>query len=487
VNYLPTDEVQAVLARLDHPVIDSDGHLIEYTPLVRDFIAEDAGEDIAAQFDRVTHSAAGRAAVASPEQRRELGIHASGIWGIPTRNTLDRATAMLPQLMYRRLDEFGIDFAVLYPTYGLTVTALGNAELRCAMARGLNRYYAEAYAEYRDRLEPVAAIPTFTPEEAIVELDYAVGELGLKAVMMGGTVPRPVHGDEAPGGGRWIDTLAHDSLYDYDPVWQRCEQLGVAPTFHAGAQGWGSRMSTTNNSYNQVGNFATADEAICRSLVFGGVPMRFPKLRFAFQEGGVAWASALLGAIVSHWEKRNIDAIQHNNPANLDVDLLSRLFDQHARGAMAERAGRLREGLSMLSDPDELPQDIDQFAESLLGGVDDLIEIFSTRFYFGCEADDPMNALAFSARLNPGRAVLPAIFSSDIGHWDVRDMRDVVVEAFELVERGHIDESQFRDFVFKSPAELWTSMNPDFFAGTSVEGAVGKLLSQRRLAVHPAS
>ena len=76
----------------------------------------------------------------------------------------------------------------------------------------------------------------------------------------------------------------------------------------------------------------------------------------------------------------------------------------------------------------------------------------------------------------PGGAVLPAIFSSDIGHWDVPDMRGVVPEAFELVERGHIDESQFRDFVFKSPAELWTSMNPAFFAGTSVEGAVGKLV-----------
>jgi predicted TIM-barrel fold metal-dependent hydrolase len=476
VNYLPSDEVQAVLGHIDHPVIDSDGHLIEYTPLVRDFIAEDFGDDIAAQFDRVTHSASRRAANPSSEVRRELGIHSSGVWGIPTKNTLDRASAMLPALMYQRLDELGIDFAVLYPTYGLSVTALGDAELRCAMARGLNRYYAEAYADYRDRLEPVAAIPTFTPEEAIAELDYAVGELGLKTVMMGGAIPRPVHGDDSSGGGRWIDTLAHGSLYDYDPVWRRCEELGVAPTFHAGAQGWGSRMSTTNNSYNQVGNFAAADEAICRSLIFGGVPMRFPNLRFAFQEGGVAWASALLGGILGHWEKRNIDAIQHNNPAYLDVELLERLFADHAKGAVAERAGRLREGLSMLSDPDELPQDIDQFGESLLQSAEDIVEIFSTRFYYGCEADDPMNALAFASDLNPGGSTLPAIFSSDIGHWDVRDMRGVVPEAFELVEHGQIDEQQFRDFVFKNPAELWTSMNPNFFGGTSVEGVVDKLL-----------
>jgi hypothetical protein len=89
--------------------------------------------------------------------------------------------------------------------------------------------------------------------------------------------------------------------------------------------------------------------------------MRFPRLRFAFQDGGVPWASALLGGILGHWEKRNIDAIQHNNPAHLDIELLERLFDEHAKGRVAERTSLLRDGLSVLSDPHELPQDIDHF------------------------------------------------------------------------------------------------------------------------------
>jgi predicted TIM-barrel fold metal-dependent hydrolase len=473
MDLIRSDEVDAIRARLDHPIIDSDGHLIEYLPLVRDFIVEDAGEDLARQFDRMTHSAAARSSTPDLKQRRRLGIHSAAVWGIPTRNTLDRATAMLPELMYRRLDELGIDYAVLYPTYGLPVTALPNAELRCALARALNRYYADVYADYRDRLEPVAAIPTFTPDEAIAELDHAVGELGLKAVMLGGTIPRPY--DDAPGSpGRWVDTLGHDSAYDYDPLWRRCEELGVAPTFHSGGQGWGTRMSTTNNSYNQVGNFATADEGTCRSLVFGGAPMRFPNVRFAFQEGGVAWAAALLAGLVGHWEKRNIDAIRHYDPANLDRELLGRLFAEYANGNIATRCDRLDDSLVMLSDPDELPQDIDQFGESLLTGVDDLLDMFANRFFFGCEADDPMNAVAFASRLNPSAITLPAIFASDVGHWDVRDMRDVVPEAYELVEHGHIDEAQFRDFVFGNPVRLWTGMNPKFFAGTAVEHDVAR-------------
>jgi predicted TIM-barrel fold metal-dependent hydrolase len=471
MNFLPSDKVTQIRERIGHPVIDSDGHLIEYLPLVRDFIAEEAGEDVAKGYDRSVKSALARAANPSPEHRRQLGIHAVGVWGIPARNTLDRATVMLPELHYRRLDELGIDYAVLYPTYGLSVTALANDELRRALARAVNRYYAEVYADYRDRLEPVAAIPTFTPGEAIAELDHAVGELGLKTVMFGGTIPRPY--EEAPASpGRWIDTIGHDSQYDYDPVWRRCEELGVAPTFHSGGQGWGTRMSTTNNSYNQVGNFAAADEGTCRSLVFGGVPMRFPRLRFAFQEGGVAWAAALLAGIAAHWEKRNIEAIQHYNPANLDRDLLGRLFEDYGTGGIAQRRARLDDALVMLSDPDELARDVDMFTESHLTSVDDLLDIFSNRFFFGCEADDPMNVLAFSSSLNPGGVTLPAVFASDVGHWDVPDMREVLPEAWELVEHGHIDEEQFRAFVFDNPVRLWTATNPDFFAGTVVAKAL---------------
>jgi hypothetical protein len=56
-------------------------------------------------------------------------------------------------------------------------------------------------------------------------------------------------------------------------------------------------------------------------------------------------------------------------------------------------------------------------------------------------------------------------------------MTDVTEEAYELVEHGLISEDDFRDFVFANPARLWTSMNPDFFKGTAVEGAVKQFLA----------
>ena len=278
MNFVRSDEVDAIRKQLDHPVIDGDGHLIEYNPLVRDFLVEIAGEEIAQGFDQMLGGSA-LARQVPLEAMRGLGMTRFAWWGVPTRNTLDRATAMMPKLMYERLDELGLDYALLFPTYGLTVTALPDDALRPALARAYNRYYAECYGEYRDRMEPVAAIPCFTPDEAIAELDHAVGELGLKAAMFSGVIPRSYPGTEDIRGARYMDSLAHDSDHDYDPLWKRCEELGVAVTFHASGMGWGSRLSRTNYVYNHIGNFAVAGEAACRAMFFGGVANRFPKLR----------------------------------------------------------------------------------------------------------------------------------------------------------------------------------------------------------------
>jgi hypothetical protein len=97
---------------------------------------------------------------------------------------------------------------------------------------------------------------------------------------------------------------------------------------------------------------------------------------------------------------------------------------------------------------------------------------FVPSFYFGCEAEDPMNSWAFARRTNPFGARLNAIFGSDIGHWDVRDMREVVEESWELVDDGLIGKEDYRAFVFENPVHFWTANNPRFFEGTSVEAAV---------------
>jgi predicted TIM-barrel fold metal-dependent hydrolase len=443
-TFAPTRAVAEIRAGLNHPVIDADGHLIEMMPLVGDIVREQGGADLSRRFR----------AFGAPASIRAV-LPARVLRGLPTENTLDRMTATLPRLLHARLDSLGIDFAVVYPSAGLTLMGTSDDELRQVACRSLNLYYAQSFVGLRDRLEPVAVVPMFSPGEAIAELNHAVGELGLKAVVMSGVVPREQLGDGTPT--PWIDTLGHASAYDYDPVWQRCVELGVVPTFHGIGYGWGTRASATNYVYNHLGSFAAAQEGICRSLLMGGVARRFPDLRFGFLEGGVSWAAQLYCDTLGHFAKRNIDVIDALDPKRIDLPRAMALLAEFGDKDMTDRAERYRRGWQTVIDgPEET--DIDEFAESALTSADDIVDVFARQFYFGCEADDPLNAVAFGRSILPHRARLNAMFSSDLGHWDVQDATGVLPEAFEGVEHGHMDAAQFRDFTFANAARMFTSM-----------------------------
>ena len=75
-----------------------------------------------------------------------------------------------------------------------------------------------------------------------------------------------------------------------------------------------------------------------------------------------------------------------------------------------------------------------------------------------------------------GNARLNAVYGSDIGHWDVPDMAEVLAEVLEPLEAGLMTQEDFRAFVFENPARLLTANNPDFFRGTIVEEDVKGLL-----------
>src|SRR6202034_932507 len=134
----------------------------------------------------------------------------------------------------------------------------------------------------------------------------------------------------------WHDTYALDSIYDYDPVWAKCAELGVAPTFHTPGYGF-TRSSLSNFMANHIGAFAAAGDGITRSLFMGGVPKRFPSLRFGIMEGGVGFAVSLYCDMIGHWSRRNRDLILDYHPRKLDRGLLGRLFATYGAPAVQKR------------------------------------------------------------------------------------------------------------------------------------------------------
>lgn len=341
-----TSESAAIRARLKHPVIDADGHMLEFEPAFLDYLKEVGGPGILDRYSAFCKRNAENGMMwheMSWKQRRDTTSLRPSWWALPTKNTLDRATATLPKLLYERLDEMGIDFTVLYPTQGLFMLHLEDDELRRACCRAHNIFIADIYREYADRITPVAVIPMHTPEEAVEELNHVVNELRLKSILIASYVVRPTR-QEGAKNATWLDTYGLDSEHDYDPFWAKCVELKVAPTAHSSGRGWESRRSVSNFCYNHIGHFAAAQEALCKSLFMGGVTRRFPALKFAFLEGGVGWACNLYADLIGHWKKRNSEGMQNYNPANLDRKLLVDLYSRYGGKLVA---GRLEPGRAL--------------------------------------------------------------------------------------------------------------------------------------------
>jgi hypothetical protein len=340
---------------------------------------------------------------------------------------------------------------------------------------------ADMFRPYRARFAPVAILPAHSPQQALAELEYAVGELGYRAIMLKGNqervIPAAADGIDASKAAWYCDNIALDSPYDYEAFWGRCVELGVAVTQHAGSPRWSDRASISNFTYNHVGHFAESNHAFARGVFLGGVPRRHPRLAFGFMEGGVSWACQMYADLLAHWEKRRRAGLQHPNATDVGElrHLIARYGDERLKASADGIVGSLDAFRPECSiDELERPEHVfDDFEAAGISSKDDVRAVFDRSFYFGCEADDPATMWAFDPRLG---ARLHPVFSSDFTHFDVPDFGEVIPEAFEMVEKGFLTEQDFREFTFTNAARLHTANNPAFFKGTAVEAAVAEEL-----------
>ena len=467
---------------IGHPVIDGDGHLLEFMPAVFPYLRDTLSAE---QFDSYKRNGtATRAQMSGPalDQRRKNRLPQAGWWASPVTNPLDLATSIAPRLLHERLPELGFDYAVLYPSHILGAAGFEDQDLRVGLCRGLNNFLADVYGPYADRYTVAGLIPMHTPEEAIAELEHCK-QIGLKVVGIHTGVLRPMEAPEVspwfvPGQTHWWDHFGLDSLYDYDVVWQKFAELGYAVTVHWGVGGppGGEAPYHSISSWmaNHIGSFAAVTSQTLKSLYLGGVTRRLPEVVFGFQECGVGWAPGLLGDTVEHWEKRNIATLREcYDPAKLDLEQLVILVRQYAPELTTGFDDReLGAALVTTMLDGDRPEELDEWLAMEVVDEQDLVGLFTENFYFGCEADDQGVASAFSPA-NPGGAELKVMIGSDISHFDVPDFEKVLADAFGLVTKGLLTSDQFRRFAFENVAELFLRADPTFFVGTAIEAEVG--------------
>lgn len=478
----------AVKSKLGYPVIDTDVHTNDYAPLLEQYVERYGGVQLVDRLRNATRRQTAGGKNWYEQTTDERHYHRNmrqAWWGRVTRNTLDLATYGIPELFQARQAEQGSDYSILFPN-GVLAAGSVRGDDRRALARAINHYHADTFAKYKHSLTPVAGIPLETPQEGIEELEFAVKVLGLKVANISGAVRRPIPAladkyprDAHPELGKhisYLDFYGLDSAHDYDPFWAKAVELGVPITLHFGSQGWTGRSSISNYMYNHIGHFADASEAFAKALFFGGVTRRFPKLRVGLLEGGAAWGANVFIHLIDRFEKRNVEALQNYNPALIDAEQLVALYAQYGQ---ALHGGKLLEPQALIdavlgtsgANVQRIvpPQELNEFAAAGIETPQDIKTRWVDSFYFGSEADDRTVAAAFNDRANPLRTKVNAIYSSDVGHWDVPDLTHPLAESWALVQDGVLTEADFKAFVFDNPYRFYTQANPAFFAGTAVE------------------
>ena len=187
------------------------------------------------------------------------------------------------------MDEHGMEYAMLFPTLSGGISQVWETNWATALARAVNTLLAREYNVHTPRVQAVGVLPLQDPVAAAAELRRAVTELGLPSFELLAAGLRFGLGDPI-----------------YDPLWAEAARLGVPLCIH------GSRQTSAAVDGDRFRSFA---ETHCYSFTAGlllhftsvlwqGVPLRFPGLKLAFLEIGATWLPYYLDRMDEHWEKR---------------------------------------------------------------------------------------------------------------------------------------------------------------------------------------
>jgi predicted TIM-barrel fold metal-dependent hydrolase len=240
-------------------VIDSDGHLIEdYQAIVN-------------KMDKPYRDRFGTNPLFNPFPQLDHMHSTSLVNFLP--GAFDFSVGPTEWLAF--LDELGCDGTVLYPTLGLAVGKITSPDYALDTCRAYNDWLHENYVKRSPKFNGLALIPLQDPEAAAVELKRAVKELGMVGAMLPATGANAVQ--------------SHLGHKRYWPIYEVADSLGCALGVHGGShENMGfddlhpfAATHALGHPFGQMISFA--------SIVFQGVCDRFPRAKFAFLEGGVAW------------------------------------------------------------------------------------------------------------------------------------------------------------------------------------------------------
>jgi hypothetical protein len=189
----------------------------------------------------------------------------------------------------QELEEFGLDGGIVGPTLNLNIATVDNDRIAVALANAYNSWVLDEILDQTDALFGTILVAPHDPEAAAEEIDDRASESDMRGVYL------PDSGVVPPLGHRM-----------YDPIYEAAERHDLPMVIHS------STPATTNAFPTQRFNNQTyAEEHVIShpfthmwnltTMLFRGVPDRFPDLEFVIQEAGIGWIPYLMWRLDDHY------------------------------------------------------------------------------------------------------------------------------------------------------------------------------------------
>jgi predicted TIM-barrel fold metal-dependent hydrolase len=201
-----------------------------------------------------------------------------------------------PKERLKLMDEYGIDFQVLYPNaIGIggqnLVNTVKNPELVLLCLQLYNDAMAEVQEQSSNRLLPMPIMPAWSIEECVREARRCAG-MNYRGINM--------TSDPQDSGS---PDLGHP---DWSPLWEVCEEMHLPVHFHIGASQtslsyfgttfWPSQDDYVKPAIGGASLFQNNSRILLNSC-YSGMFDRHPELKMVSVESGIGWVPFMLEAM----------------------------------------------------------------------------------------------------------------------------------------------------------------------------------------------
>jgi uncharacterized protein len=205
-----------------------------------------------------------------------------------------RTTVTTPAQLREDIDLLGVDIPVLFPDSMLLHALVKPPAYAVELARAYNRWLIDAWLDKDPSFKGALLAPHQDPVVAAEEIRRFAGHPNVACVYLPACCVDPLYGHRS-----------------YDPMYDAAQECGlpvvlhsvtaINPIFPFNLQAFETLFSAHVVSHT----FAMVAHAM--SMLETGVPVRFPGLKIAFTEGGIAWVPWLAMRLDKEYSERRTD------------------------------------------------------------------------------------------------------------------------------------------------------------------------------------